>query len=386
MTRKKLFVESVIALVLASTAAPISSTVLTSGNNVTTVQAATDDKQSTSYTAKENQQVLAFQKQYQKLVQADSFTNIYSTTPNLSTSFAPGALKPAVIENAIGWINYYRSLAGLPNVIENTDSNQLAQISSSVMAYAQSNPYLNQHNLANTTRPDGLSDMYWNRAVLGTGSSNLYFGYPKTIASPIRELMLDNTNVDGLDAGHRAWFLSPVLSTVGVGIATSTSTARQYESIVVKNGADAFRTPAVAVVQYPSSGLFPVEEMTSDSGSTVIPWSISFSSQENLVDNDKTKITVTNLTDGTTGTVSPSYSGSQAYSKTTMSFIPPANVTINDHSQYKVTVSGLNSNNMSSYSYTFKTFSENGSGVKGTVISSESSDTENTADEQTITN
>ena len=47
----------------------------------------------------------------------------------------------------------------------------------------------------------------------------------------------------------------------------------------------------------------------------------------------------------------------------------------NDHSEYRVTVSGLNSDTMPSYTYTFKTFSEKGSGVNGTVSDSAAENT-----------
>ncbi len=61
-----------------------------------------------------------------------------------------------------------------------------------------------------------------------------------------------------------------------------------------------------------------------------------------------------------------------------MSFLPPNAVTINDHSQYKVTISGLNSDSQPNYSYQFKTFSEARNGVSGSI-----SDTVNTQEKIT---
>lgn len=298
---------------------------------------------------------------------------LYSTKPVLSDTFDPGALTSNVIDRTVSWINYYRSLSGLPAVSQAPDSNTLAQISSAVMAYSESDPYKDQHGLANTAKPIGLPDVYWNRAVLGTKESNLYFGFPTTIGAPVRELMLDNTNVSGLDAGHRAWFISPYLSTVGVGMASSQA-GRTYESVLVMNSPDQNRTPALNVVSYPGNGLFPVEELTTDKGITQIPWSIGFATGTGLV-TDSTTITVQNLTEGSSGTVSPTYSGTEAYQGTVLSFLPPTAISINDHSEYRVTVSGLNSDTMPSYTYTFKTFSEKGSGVNGTVSDSAAENT-----------
>lgn len=341
------------------------------------VKAATDTSSATTYTSAEKAAIEDFQAQYASLSDSDNDLSVlYQTEPNFSATFAPGVLSPTVINKMVAWINYYRSLSGLPAISASTDSNDLAQISSAVMAYAESDPYKNQHNLQNTTKPINLPTLYWNRAILGTGESNLYFGFPKTVGEPIRELMLDNTNISGMDAGHRAWFLSPFLSTVGVGIAKSQA-GRYYESVLVNNSPDRNRTPSSEIVSYPNNGVFPVEELTAANGSTQIPWSISSASSANLVTDD-TKITVTNLTDGTTGTTSPIYSGSAAYSKSFMSFLPPNAVTINDHSQYKVTISGLNSDSQPNYSYQFKTFSEAGNGVSGSI-----SDTVNTQEKIT---
>ncbi|AKP68033.1 CAP domain-containing protein [Companilactobacillus ginsenosidimutans] len=374
MKRNRLFVGAVIALLLAtSVSTPIQT--IDAADNSATVTAT--NQTNTNYITSEKETVMAYQKQYADLTAGDTETPDYTETPVFADTFNPGVLAPSTINQSVAWINYYRSLSGLPAITSYGDSNTLAQISSAVMADAESDPYKDQHGLTNTTKPIGLPDLYWNRAIFGTASSNLYFGFPKSISSPIRELMIDNTNISGMDAGHRAWFLSPFLSTVGVGIAKATA-GRTYESVLVKNGADQYRAPAAATVNYPGDGLFPVEELTADSGTTQIPWSITFSQLKDIV-TDSSTITVTNLTDGTTGTVSPSSFGSAAYASTVLSFLPPANVTINDHSQYQVAVSGLNSDNMPSYTYTFKTFSEKGNGVPGNT-------SDEVATEQSTTN
>ena len=363
MKSKRIFVGTAIALLIATAASTPIQNLDAANTEVTTTTVKADT--TTTYTSSEEQAIKAYQQQYASLSgDSDTIANLYDTNPVFSDTFNPGVLKTSVIDQTINWINYYRNLSGLPDIAGNLDSDTLAQISSAVMASAGSNPFKNQHGLVNTTKPTNIPDIYWNRAVLGTDSSDLYFGYPTTIGEPIKELILDNTNISGLDVGHRAWLLSPYLSTVGVGIATSPANGRQYESILVRNTPDANRTPALNVVSYPGNGVYPIEALVASTGSTAIPWSVAFAQNENLV-SDNTTITVTNLTDGTTGTVSPSYYGSEGFSKTVVSFLPPTNVTMNDHSQYQITVNDLNSETIPSYSYTFKTFSENGSGISG---------------------
>ncbi|MCH4008993.1 CAP domain-containing protein [Companilactobacillus sp.] len=358
MKHNRLITGIVVALALATASSPLQVSYAATeqaGSSATAVPT-TEDK--TVYTADEQAQIQAFQQKYAQLTDSDnSIYNLFQTEPNLTDPFDIGVLNPRVITRTVDWINYYRSLSGLPAIDNNANSNNLAQIASAVMAAAQSDPQKDQHGLKNTTQPDSVSALNWNKAVLGTNESNLYFGYPTSLGSMIKALMLDNTNISGLDAGHRAWFLSPYLSKVGVGLAIAQN-GRHYESVLVNNPPDANRTPSTQIINYPANGLFPVEELVGSQSHPIVPWSISFAKGSNLVD-DNTTITVTNLTNGTTGTVSPSYYGSQAYSETFLSFAPPTNVTINDHSEYKVTVSGLKSDSMTSYSYTFKTFSEN---------------------------
>lgn len=358
MKKHRLLLESAVALLMAmSISAPASTTYAATEAALTSSTAVPTDQDSTAYTAEEQATINKLQAEYAELVGSNnSISDIYATIPSTTAPFATGALNSTAIQKVVAWVNYYRALSGLPAINSNSDSNDLAQIASAVMAYAQSDPYTNQHGLKGTTQPQDISDLYWNRAILGTSQSDLYFGFPSTLGSLVKELIIDNTNIDGFDTGHRAWLLSPYLSKIGVGMAKS-DTGRTYASLLVANTPDQYNTPSQNVVTYPSQGVFPVEELQDDKA---LPWSVAFAKDADLV-TDNTTITVTNLTNGTTGTVLPSYSGSQAYSKTVISFLPPTTLTINDHSEYQVTINGLNSSSMPSYTYTFKTFSENSS-------------------------
>ncbi|WP_099974297.1 CAP domain-containing protein [Lactobacillus terrae] len=312
----------------------------------------------TSYTVEEKTQIADIQNSYNSL---DNKTynkaNLYQTSPLLSQNFQPGILSDNAINGTLNWINYYRKLSGLDAVTLNKTTSNQSQIASSVMAASLSNPFLSQHFLANTQQQNNINDKYWNQAVYATGNSNLYFGYPRTLSEPIKELVIDNTNIDGLDTGHRAWFLSPQLSSVGIGI-TIANNGRQYENIFVNNVADTFNDLQKNIVTYPNNGVFPFEELEDATGSTNIPWSISFAKESGNIVTDNTEITVTNLSDGTSGTVKPINDKSYVFASDVISFLPPNNVTIDSHSKYQVTINNLNSEEHPSYSYTFKTFSE----------------------------
>lgn len=357
MKKSRLLISCASLLLLFSVAAP---TTVQATSNVTTN---ISDFYRTYYSPSEIAQVKELQRTYQSL-DNDLYNknNLFTVAPNLATngSFNPGVLSNNAINGTVNWINYYRQLSGLSPITTKEASNNTSQISSAVMAVSNSSPYINQHFLANTPRADFLSPYYWNQAVYGTGYGNLYFGFPKTIGEPVRELIYDDTDIEGANTGHRAWLLSPKLSTVGVGIAIANS-GRQYETIFVNNPTDLYNTPEKSVVAYPSR-LFPVEELTNRYGA-LIPWSITFADQNKNMVTSQTSITVENLTDGTVGTTVPSTDKSYAYLSDVIAYIPPKGVTINDHSSYRVTINNLNSESIPSYSYTFKTFSETANGL-----------------------
>ncbi|WP_057766162.1 CAP domain-containing protein [Companilactobacillus tucceti] len=357
MKRSRLLISCASLLLLFSVAAP---TTVQATSNVTTN---ISDLYRTYYSPSEITRIKQLQQTYQNL-DNDLYnkSNLFTTAPNLTTdgSFYPGTLSGNAINGTVSWINYYRELSGLSPITSKEDSNYTSQIASSVMAVSNSNPYISQHFLANTARPDNIKDIYWHQAVYGTGYGNLYFGYPKTIGDPVRELIFDDTDIEGANTGHRAWLLSPRLSSVGVGIAIG-NYGRQYETIFVNNPTDIYNQAEKSVVTYPYN-LFPVEELTNKYGA-LIPWSITFADQNKNIITDQTTITVENLTDGSSGITTPLSDRSYAYLSDVIAYMPPKNIAINDHSTYRVTINNLNSESVPSYSYTFKTFSETANGL-----------------------
>jgi len=357
MKRSRLLISCASLLLFFSVAAP---TTVQATSNVTTN---ISDYYRTYYSPSEIAQIKELQQTYQNLDNnLYNKDNLFATTPRLSMdgTFDPGVLSNNAINGTVDWINYYRALSGLSPIYSKEDSNYTSQVSAAVMAVSNSDPMINQHFLVNTKRASYISSHYWNQAVYGTGYGNLYFGFPKTIGEPVRELILDDTNIEGNDTGHRAWLLSPRLSTVGVGIAIANN-GRQYEDIFVNNPPDIYNQAEKSVVTYPSN-LFPVEELSNKYGNS-IPWSITFADENQNMVTDNTSIKVENLTDGSVGTTIPLTDKSYAYLSDVIAYIPPKSVTINDHSSYRVTISNLNSENTPSYSYTFKTFSETANGL-----------------------
>ena len=133
----------------------------------TTAQAAT-------FSTTEIKQVHHFQQEYADLNKTnyDSST-LYSKTPHLSRKFNAGQITDKYADSQLQYINYYRSLFGLPPVSENKTAQKNAQKTAAVMAAINANPFVNQHGLPTETRPAYVSKSMWKVAQDTSETSNL---------------------------------------------------------------------------------------------------------------------------------------------------------------------------------------------------------------------
>lgn len=169
-----------------------------------------------------------------------------------------GALSENYRLDQLAYINYYRSLFKLPPVKLKATDNRAAQTTAEVMAAICANPFVNQHGLPNRKRPQKISRANWKLAKEVSYISNLDFTSGEASAGDIiTDMVTDKYNLTGADTGHRAWLLSPKLTTVGLGAAYGKNDYR-YSVIKVINGNDYYRRVKVKTVLYPSS-CFPVQ-------------------------------------------------------------------------------------------------------------------------------
>lgn len=301
-----------------------------------------------AFSSGETSQVQHYQKEYAALSKTEyDINNIYQVKPHLSKPFSYGKLKSAYISDQLAYINYYRSLFGLPAIRTNSISNDNAQKTAAIMAAINANPFINQHGLPSDTRPSYISSSLWKLAQDTSETSNLNFNVAKQSAGDVvTDLLTDHYNLTGSDTGHRAWLLSTRLSTTGIGAAYGTNGYR-YSVEKVLNVNDLFRPATQAVVSYPSSGLFPIE-LTKGRN---IAWSLYLS---NRTYNGKPRITITDndthKTYRATRVTNYSRNGFGNF-KTVITYYPGRMPIISGH-QYTVTISRL-------YHYKFKLFKEN---------------------------
>lgn len=322
-----------------------------------------------SFTAAENEKISNFQSKYRHL-DASIYNNgnLYTRPPFFGVPFDSGALKPSYISTSMNWINYYRELVGLPDVNNTNNLNKQSQIAASSMAAAQSNPGITQHGLYNSVKPSYVPQNIWDSAATTTIKSNLYFRTAaETAGYPISSLIIDNTNIDGQNTGHRAWLLSSRLSSVGIG--ASYNGNDKFENIQVVNDQDSNNTAQKDVVTYPGSGVFPIEEMQdySPNWNLVVPWSIYFSNADDPFTNN-TQVTITNKDTNQSfpaaniETYIPDSGSKYTLGNFTgvLTYLPPENMHLTENTEYQIDVTGLNPSKVAdgNYSYTFKTFTQ----------------------------
>lgn len=332
-------------------------------NNVNnTVNAAT-------FNESEQNNIKYFQEKYRHLDASiyDS-GNLYNRAPLFGVPFDSGILKNSYITTSLNWINYYRELVGLPDVNTTKQANNLSQTAASSMAAAQSDSGVTQHGLYNSTKPSYLPQNVWNSASTTTIKSNLYFrSSTETAGYPISSLMIDNTNIEGQNTGHRAWLLSSRLSTVGIGAAYNGD--KKFENVQVVNDNDANKKSQKDIVTYPGTGIFPIEELQdyNPNWNLVVPWSVYFSNAENPFTKNL-KVTITNKDSqqsfqaSNVETYLPDSGSKYTFGNFTgvLTYLPPENMHLLENTEYEVNISGLNPNKISNgtYSYSFKTFSQ----------------------------
>lgn len=298
-----------------------------------------------NFSSGETNQVQHYQKEYASLKKYTyNINNLYEVKPHLSKPFSAGKLKKQYISEQLDYINYYRSLFGLPAITTTAMANTNAQKTAAVMAAIDANPFINQHGLPSDTKPAYISKSLWKLAQDTSETSNLNFNVTDQSAGDvITDLLTDHYNLTGSDTGHRAWLLSTRLSSTGIGAAYGNNGYR-YSVQKVLNIDDLFRTASQEAVPYPSSALFPIE-LTKGKN---IAWSLYLSNKNY---NSIPKVTITDKDTGKSykaRNVKNYSSAGYGNFKTVITYLPGKTPIVSGH-QYQVKIGKL-------YKYTFKLY------------------------------
>lgn len=337
MKIRRFFLTLTASVLLASSGAAII-------NAPTEVQAA-------NYSSSEAKQVIKFQKAYKELdTSSYDQDTIYTVQPNFASPFNAGALDPVYISTSMDYINYYRSLFGLPAEVNKAKDNKNAQLGAASLAAVNAKTSLRAHGLIGYERPSYISSKQWTAAESATlGNINFLESDDGASAGEIvTDLLQDADNIAGAgNTGHRALLLSARATRMGIGAAYGKNNGKFYS---VENGVfadDILRTPVKKTVTYPSNTVFPYELLTSDT-----PWSAYFANKRIT---RKPKVYITDLTTGKkykaahVRNFGTDYFG-DGYSSA-ITFKPSSSMKVVNTHKYKVQISGV-------YTYSFRLFRE----------------------------
>ena len=194
-------------------------------------------------------------------------------TGNIASCNA-GTIDSGSIQGTLSLVNYYRNLAGLPAVVEDSAWDQEAQACAMV-----EDANFNTYGLSNN--PQSSWQCYTSSGAIGAAQSNLA---SLNTQSSISVYLEDPGNPF---FGHRSWMLSNNFSTVGIG---STTTA----SCLKVEGANPIPNP-LPWVAWPSPGVVPINALLSVdyTGWSIQSDTINFSNAQVSVQSGETNLPVT---------------------------------------------------------------------------------------------
>lgn len=230
---------------------------------------------------------------YQKWSEVLMPDSIYEEEPSVTAPYKTGSLSDSFLASGVGYINYVRYLAGLPEVQLSDVLNDYAQHGAVVLA---ANDTLTHY----PTQPEDMDDAFYEKALKATTSSNLsarwgsLFDEEEMLASAIVGCMEDTGSYTNMaTVGHRRWLLNPTLLNVGFGYAVSETGASYVDTYCHDwsgTGCD------YNFISWPASGYFPSRLFSADSA-----WSVTLNlSKYKLPSLTQVKVTLTRQSDGKT--------------------------------------------------------------------------------------
>ena len=302
------------------------------------------------YSTSESKKVRTFQKSYHRLSQKNyDQTTLFTVQPNFGIPFSAGVLDPDYIKTSMAYVNYYRSLVGLPDDANYANDNVNAQLGAAALASVNAEQNLRAHGLQGYVKPGYISDTDWDTAENTTlGNINFSESTSGTTAGEIvTDLIREDNNIAGNgNIGHRGMILSTRATRMGIGAAYGTENNVLYS---VEHGLfadDILRQPVKSRIVYPAAGVFPYELV---GGKT--PW--SYSTTERI--SGQPKIYITDLTTKKKRQATQVRNfGTTFYGDgytTTITYRPGKTKLINTH-KYRVQIG-------KHYSYSFRFFRQN---------------------------
>lgn len=249
----------------------------------------------------------------------------YSSEPSVTQPYSLGAISDESNTSALNYLNIYRYIAGVSEASLGAEEMEYAQAASLVCA---ENRKLSHSGL---TKPSGMSDDMYSKAVYGAFNSNLA-GSGDSLCNTILRYMLE-VNGDQ-DFGHRRQLLKPSLPKTGFGSVKSVS-GSYYSATFV----DAYMNENKAI-SYPGQ-MQPIEYFgTGFAWTIVVPQNI---------DPASALVTVTDMKKGTVWKFRNTTDSSGEYQymriddggNTACLIFGPDDILYRDGDKYNVSITGI---------------------------------------------
>ena len=241
----------------------------------------------------------------QRLDAVPDITDLYSVGPILTQgSYRPAVLSQSARANALAWINYFRTAAGLSEVSFTDALNLSASWGALVLAMGDQFTHYPE-------QPEGMSDEDYQKGFYATSNSNISWcaGYDSrdSLATAVWGQIedWDASNIRVL--GHRRWLLDPRTKTMGVGSAESDRYYQDYGVLEyytdIRVFGDGVTTQSVTdydFISWPASG-----NNISETFACYDPWSVTLNpARYSAPDGSKVQVKLTRKSDGKVWTFS----------------------------------------------------------------------------------
>lgn len=178
-------------------------------------------------------------------------SRVYKSTPSTSAPYAAGQMTTEALNVCLNRLNALRKIGGVPPVSLNETQCDYAQHGAVLMvasAYGHRPP-----------QPSDMPDDFYSKGYTGTSTSNIYAGCE--FVSAVDGYMADPGWTNKTMMGHRRWQLNPTMSTVGFGVAYSSSGYPYFTEKVFGDNGYASQSCDYTFISWPSSGNFPISQM-----------------------------------------------------------------------------------------------------------------------------
>ena len=204
----------------------------------------------------------------------------YVVEPSTKAPYAAGQLTDEYINTGITAQNYFRYIAGLPEVYADDELNTSAQYGTTLLAIADKGL---SHN---PSQPEGVPDDFYKKGYDATSRSNLGMGH-RSFYGFVSSCMDDGGSYTNYTTvGHRRCLLSIKSKYVGYG-----RTGSYFATKVSDDRADEFDFDFIS---WPASGNFPVSAISEWAG-----WSIAVNLDKYMEPvTGEVKVKVTRHSDG----------------------------------------------------------------------------------------